>query len=59
MASPLAVGVLPEELELLGLVGAELLGAASAAVAGAALESRWEFESEALYAVSQCAECTL
>ena len=59
MASPLAVGVLPEELELLSLVRTEFLGAASAAVAGAALESRWEFESELSNAVSQCAQRTL
>ena len=59
MASPLAVGVLPEELELLSLVRTEFLGAASAAVAGAALESRWEFESEFSNAVSQCAQGTL
>ena len=59
VASPLAVGVLPEELELLSLVRTEFLGAASAAVAGAALESRWEFESEFSNAVSQCAQRTL
>ena len=59
MAPPLAVSVLAEELELLCLVRTDFLGAASAAVAGAAFESRWEFEPEVLNAVSQCAEGTL
>ena len=60
MAPPLAVSVLAEEMELLCLVRTDFLGAASAASAWAAVESRGEFEPEVLIdVVSQCAEGTL
>ena len=58
-AAPLTVGVQPEKLKLLGLVVAEFFCTAATAVAGAAVESRGEFEAEVLDVFSQCAERTL
>ena len=58
-ASPLTVGVQPEKLELLGLVVAEFFCTAATAVAGAAVESRWEFEVEVLDVFSQRAQRAL
>ena len=52
-AAPLTVGVQPEKLKLLGLVVTEFLLAATAAIAGAAVEARREFEAEVLDAFSQ------